>query len=453
MEAFSVVKDKDFYKTLAKLALPVALQQLISLCVVMLDNVMVASLGDLALSSVSQANQVTVFFTFIVRGVSGGAALMISQYWGKKDVERIKQIFAVIFQVTGFIAVAVNIFVFFCPELVLRFFTNDADIIVSAQGYIKIVSFSYLLFALADTFAAMLRCVEIVKITFAVSVFSLFTNLFLNYSLIGGNFGFPALGIEGAAIATVISRGLELAIVMVFFFCIQKRIPAKSIDLFRVDKLMYKDYAKYGLPILIGDIQWGMVGVFKSVIIGRLGVSMISAANIADTIMQLGLIFSNGLASAACVVIGKTVGVKNYELTRKYSTTIQIIFVGVGVVMSSMVFLLRDPFVSLYDVSSETSTLAAQLIAIGAITLLGTSYHVACFTGINRGAGDSKFVFKVDMICGWLVMLPLSFLTAFVFKAPLPVIFIATRIDQCFKWIVALIRLKGDRWITNIVRE
>lgn len=212
-----MVKDRSFYLTLAKLALPVALQQLISLCVVMLDNVMVASLGDLALSSVSQANQVTVFFTFIVRGVSGGAALMISQYWGKKDVERIKQIFAVIFQVTGLIALVVNLFVFFCPALVLRFFTNDADIIASAQGYIRIVSFSYSLFALADTFAAMLRCVEIVKITFVVSVFSLFTNLFLNYSLIGGNFGFPALGIEGAAIATVISRGLELVIVMFFF--------------------------------------------------------------------------------------------------------------------------------------------------------------------------------------------------------------------------------------------
>jgi len=448
-----VVKDKSFYATLAKISLPVALQQLISLCVVMLDNVMVASLGDLALSSVSQANQVTVFFTFIVRGVSGGAALMISQYWGKKDVERIKQIFAVIFQVTGAIAIAVNIFVFFCPELVLRFFTNDADIIVSAQGYIRIVSFSYLLFALADTFAAMLRCVEIVKITFAVSVLSLFTNLFLNYSLIGGNFGFPALGIEGAAIATVISRGLELAIVMLFFFCFQKRIPAKPIDLFKINNLMYKDYAKYGLPILIGDIQWGMVGVFKSVIIGRLGISMISAANIADTIMQLGLVFTTGLSSAACVVIGKTVGVKNYELTRQYSKTIQIIFVGVGVVMSSLVFISRNIFVSCYDVSVETSTLAAQLIAIGAITLLGTSYHVACFTGINRGAGDSKFVFKVDMICGWLVMLPLSFITAFVFKAPLPVIFIATRIDQCFKWIIALIRLKDDKWITNIVRD
>ena len=215
---------------------------------------------------------------------------------------------------------------------------------------------------------------------------------------------------------------------------------------------MYKDYAKYGLPILIGDVQWGMVGVFKSVIIGRLGVSMISAVNIADSVMQMGLIFSNGLASAACVIIGKTVGAKNYDLTRKYSKTIQIVFVGVGVVMSSLVFLSRNLFVSLYDVSADTKILAAQLIAIGAITLLGTSYHVACFTGINRGAGDSKFVFRVDMVCGWLVMLPISFVTAFIVKAPLPIIFIATRIDQCFKWVIALIRLKGNKWITNIVR-
>lgn len=448
-----MVKDKNFYLTMTKLAIPVALQQLISICVVMLDNVMVASLGDLALSSVSQANQVTVFFTFIVRGVSGGAALMISQYWGKKDMERIKQIFAVIFQITGIVALVVNLFVFCCPSAVLRFFTDDTEIIASAQGYIKIVSFSYFLFALADTFAAMLRCVEIVKITFVVSVISLFVNLFLNYSLIGGNFGFPALGIEGAAIATVIARGVELAVVMVYFFCIQKRVDAKPIDLFKVDKLMYKDYAKYGLPILVGDVQWGMVGVFKSVIIGRLGVSMISAVNIADSVMQMGLIFSNGLASAACVIIGKTVGAKNYDLTRKYSKTIQIVFVGVGVVMSSLVFLSRNLFVSLYDVSADTKILAAQLIAIGAITLLGTSYHVACFTGINRGAGDSKFVFRVDMVCGWLVMLPISFVTAFIIKAPLPIIFIATRIDQCFKWVVALIRLKGNKWITNIVRE
>ena len=126
----------------------------------------------------------------------------------------------------------------------MRFFTDDAEIIASAQGYIKIVSFSYFLFALADTFAAMLRCVEIVRITFVVSVISLFVNLFLNYSLIGGNFGFPALGIDGAAIATVIARGVELAVVMVNFFCIQKRVDAKPIDLFKVDKLMYKDYAK-----------------------------------------------------------------------------------------------------------------------------------------------------------------------------------------------------------------
>lgn len=448
-----MVRDKTFYATMAKLALPEAFRQLISICTVMLDNVMVSTLGDLALSSVSQANQITVFFTFIVRGISGGASLMISQYWGKRDEKRIKHIFAVIFQVTGFIAFVVNLSVFFFPKIVLSFFTDDSEIISSACGYMKIIGFSYFFFALSDTFSAMLRSVELVRISFAVSVFSLCSNCFLNYSLIGGNFGFPSMGIEGAAVATLISRGLELTIIAVYFLFIQKRIHIKIVDLFKIDTLMYCDYAKYGLPILIGDIQWGMVGVFKSFIIGRLGVSMISAANIADTVMQMGLVFSNGLASAACVVIGKTVGSENYTLTRKYSEAIQVIFVGIGVFMSSAVFFSRNAFVSLYSVSAETSALSSELIALGAITLLGTSYHVACFTGINRGAGDSGFVFKVDMICGWLVMLPLSFVTAFLFKASLPVIFMATRADQCFKWIIAFIRLKGNKWITNIVRK
>lgn len=447
-----MTKDKEFYKTLVKIALPVALQQLISLSVVMLDNVMVASLGDLALSAVSLANQVTVFFTLFVRGVSGGAALMISQYWGKRDYERIRQIFAIIFQVTAALSTAVTVFVFFCPALVMRMFTDNAEIIASAEDYIRIVSFSYFLFALSDTFTAMLRCVEIVKITFAVSVFSLFTNFFFNYSLIMGNFGFPRLGIEGAALATVITRALELLIVTAYFFFVQKRVPTKPKELFRADRLMYKDYLKYGFPILCGDIQWGLVGVFKAMIIGRLGIVMVAAASIADTVMQLCLIFSNGAASAACVIIGKTVGVGNYPKTREYSKTIQIIFAAVGIVMCGTLFFTRTLPVSLFNVTTETAALADRLLAIGALTLLGTSYHMACFTGINRGAGDSRFVFKVDMICGWFIVLPASLLSAFVLNAPLPIVFLCTKIDQCFKWIIAFFRLRGDKWIKNIVR-
>ncbi|MBP3387231.1 MAG: MATE family efflux transporter [Clostridia bacterium] len=455
-----LTKDKSFYKTLLIIALPVALQQLISLAVVMLDNVMVGSLGDVSLSAVSQANQVTVFFTFFVRGISGGAALLISQYWGKKDTERIKQIFSMTFLTTVILAGVVTVFVFFCPSLVVRFFSNNTELLSEATDYIRIACFSYVLFALSDTFISMLRCVEIVKITFVISIVSFFTNLGGNYVLIFGKLGLPAMGVEGAALATVIARAVELIIVMVFFFKVQKKITVKPKDLFFAERVMWRDFFKYGVPVLVGDVQWGLVGVVKAVVIGRLSLEMMAAVSITDVVMQLGLIFANGLAAGACVIIGKTVGAGDFKKTREYSTSIELIFGAVGIVMGLGIFFLRAFPVSLYtEISEATRALAMQLLGIGAFTLIGTSYHMACFTGINRGAGDSRFVFKVDMICGWLVVIPLTVLAAAGHLgnwAPffsLPLVFLCTRIDQCFKWIVAFIRLRGNKWIKNVTRD
>lgn len=455
-----LTKDKSFYKTLLIIALPVALQQLISLAVVMLDNVMVGSLGDVSLSAVSQANQVTVFFTFFVRGISGGAALLISQYWGKKDTGRIKQIFSMTFVTTLILAGIVTAFVFFCPSLVVKFFSNNNDILSEATDYIKIACFSYILFAISDTFIAMLRCVEIVKITFVISIVSFFTNLGGNYVLIFGKLGLPAMGVEGAALATVIARAIELVIVMVFFFKIQNKISVKPKDLLFAEKVMWKDFFKYGVPVVIGDVQWGLVGVVKAVIIGRLGLEMMAAVSITDVVMQLGLIFANGLAAGACVIIGKTVGTNDYVKTREYSRSIEIIFATVGVIMGLGIFFLRAFPVSLYsEISDATRALALKLLGIGAFTLIGTSYHMACFTGINRGAGDSRFVFKVDMVCGWLVVIPMTVLVAVGYLnawSPiftLPLVYLCTRLDQCFKWLLAFIRLRGDKWIKNVTRD
>ncbi len=442
------------------IALPVALQQLISLAVVMLDNVMVGSLGDISLSAVSQANQVTVFFTFFVRGISGGAALLISQYWGKKDTGRIKQIFSMTFITTVILAGTVTLLVFLFPEAVVKFFSNNDLILSEASSYIRIACFSYILFAISDTFIAMLRCVEIVKITFIVSVISFFTNLGGNYILIFGKLGLPAMGVRGAATATVIARGIELIIVMIFFFKGQKKLDVRPKDLFYAEKNMWKDFFRYGIPVIVGDIQWGLVGVVKAVIIGRLTVEMMAAVSITDVVMQLGLIFANGLAAGACVIIGKTVGVNDFAKTKEYSRSIEIIFAIVGVLMGALVFTLRFIPVSLYtNVSDQTRSLAMQLLAIGAVSLIGTSYHMACFTGINRGAGDSRFVFFVDMICGWLVVIPLSALSAAGYLNAwdplftLPLVYLCTRIDQCFKWIIAFIRLRGNKWIRNVTRD
>ena len=451
-----MVRDKNFYRTLIFIGLPVAFQSMISLGVIFLDNIMVGKIPvntEIAIASVAQANVITTLFTFFIKGLSGGSALMISQYWGKKDLDRIKTIFSIIFTIGASASVIVCTLVSFFPTGVMRIVTNSPDVITEGAKYLGIVCFSYIFYTLSETFIAMLRCVEIVRVTLYISISSLFVNLFFNYALIFGKFGFPELGIVGAAIATVITRVIEFSIVMIFTFKIQKRIVIKIRELFIHEKLMWIDYAKYGLPVIVGDMQWGLVGVLRAIIIGRLDTQMIAANNIAEIIMSLAGIFTVGLGSAACVIIGKTVGAKEYDKTKQYAKTLQILFASFGCVMCLILFFVRIPLVSLYNIDESTKNLAMTFIAIGAVTLLGTFYHATCFTGINRGAGDSRFVFKVDMICGWLIVLPLTYINALVLHSPLPVIFLCTRIDQCFKWLIAFIRLRGNKWIKNVTRD
>ncbi len=447
-----MVTNRAFYKTLLRIALPMAFQSLVSLAVSLLDNIMVGQLGETAISAVSISNQLAVFLAYFGMGLVGGLSVLMSQYWGKRDMERIKTIFAMALQIglcVSFLAMlAVRLF----PVAALSLISDNRPVIAEAVGYITIACFSYVFFIAATTMSGMLRCVEVVRVSLAVAVFSFFVNLVGNYVLIFGKFGFPAMGIRGAAVATVIARVVECAVVFVYMLFVQKVIVLRPRDFLRRDMQLIADWARHGLPILLGDMQWGFVGVLKSSIIGRLGTSMISANNVADVLMQLGMVFSSGLSGAACVVIGKTIGQGDLPRVRQYSNTIQVLFCLVGVCMAAVVFFGRGLVVSLYAIEETTRQLARTLIAIGAFTLIGTTYHAACFTGINRGAGDGRFVVTVDMICGWLVVLPLAALSAFVWHWPLPVTFLMIRIDQCFKWLIAFYRLRGNRWIHSVTR-
>lgn len=465
-----LVKDKNFYRTLIFIGLPVALQSLISLSVVFLDNVMVGNIPEnteVVFAGVMQANAITTLFAFFIKGLSGGASVMISQYWGKKDLNKIKTIFSIIFTIGLSLAAVVTALIFFFPKGAMSIMTSNPDVINAGAQYIQIVCFSYIFYILTETFVAMLRCVEIVRVSLYVSITAFFLDLIGNYLLIYGNesLHIPAMGVKGAAISTVITRAIEFLIVMTFTFKIQKRIALKIKDLFKHEKIMWLDYVKYGLPIMAGDTQWGLVGLFRAVIIGRTNEQMMSANGIAEVVMSLAGIFTVGLGSAACVMIGKTVGAKEYEKTRQYSKTLQILFASFGIMMCTVLFFVKTPLVSLYEIVTrgtsdgfpdETMSLAKSFISIGCVTLMGTFYHATCFTGINRGAGDGKFVFKVDMICGWIIVLPVLFLNALVINWPqeyhMQIIFLSTKIDQCFKWIIAFIRLRGNKWIRNVTR-
>ncbi len=448
-----MVRDRAFYRTIFTIALPSALQGLVSFLVVLADNMMVSTLGDTVYAGVAQSNGATAFFTATITGLIGGSSVLISQYWGKRDTARIRRIFAFVSWICLAVAAAFVLAISLFPAGVLGLLVSDPEVIRAAVPYLTLVCWSYLPYAVSMALVGMLRSVEIVKVTLYTTFLSLVANIGLNYVFIFGKLGMPAMGARGAALATVLARVLELCVVWVYAFRVQKRFPLHPRDLLRGDRLLLKDYLRYGLPVGIVDAQWAIVGFCKVAIIGRLGERMIAANSIGDSLMQLGMIFTSSLAGGACVVIGKTVGAGDYKRTRAYSNTIQIMFLMIGVVMAAVVFLVRAPFASLYGVSGEAQSLAVEMIGLAAVSLVGTTYHASCFVGINRGAGDSRFVMAVDMICGWLVVLPLAYVAAFVLKLPLPWIFVVLRIDQFFKWIIAFFRLRGDKWIRNVTRS
>ena len=447
-----MVRERAFYRTIFTLALPTALQGLVSFLVVLADNVMVTTLGDTTYAGVAQSNGVTALFIAMISGLVGGSTVLISQYWGRKDEARIRRIFSIVLTTCTAVAVLFIAVLQLWPRAVLSLLMSDPNIMDAAVPYITINAWSFLPLAMTMALIGMFRSVEIVKVTLYVTIVTLFSNISLNYILIFGKLGLPAMGARGAGLASVLSRSIEFGVVWYYAFHVQKKFTIKPRDLLRGDKVLLRDYLRHGLPVAIVDAQWAFVGFGKAAIIGGLGERMIAANSIAESLMGLGMIFTSSLAGGACVVIGKTVGAGEYDKTRAYSKTIQLMFLMFGVVMGAAVFFARIPYTSLYSVSAGVKDLASRMVAIAAISLVGTTYHASCFVGINRGAGDNRFVMTVDMICGWLIVLPIAYVTAYVLHVPLEYMFLMLRIDQLFKWIIAFFRLRGNKWIRNVTR-
>ena len=448
------VRDRNFYKTMVRLSLPAAFQTLLSMLVQMADNVMVSRFDPSALAPVSQANSVSTFMLAALNGLGSGAVVLVAQYWGKKNMAAIKRVFSVVCALGValpllFISV-IQLFPHWVVSLVLD--PSLSHLTPVAVSYLRIVCLSFLPFGLTSALVGGLKGVEVVKVTLYAAAISLLSNVCLNAVLIFGAGPIPSLGTEGAAIATVLARVIELVVVWVYCFRKQKAVDIRPRDLLRHEKWAWKDYLRFGSPVSLTDAQWALVGMMKMAIIGHLGATMMSAMNLTDTMMNLGTMFTFALAGGACVMVGKAVGEQDMEKVRIYSRTIQCMFAVIGVVMALSVIAVRRVFIGLYGQPQEVESLAGLMIFIGAITMMGTSYHASCFKGINRGAGDNRFVMMVDLICGWLVVLPVTYLAAFVFRWPLPVVFLCTRIDQCFKWIIAFFRLRGNKWIKKVTR-
>ncbi len=448
-----LVKDKKFYQRLFALALPLAGQSILVYAVGLADNIMVGSLSDLALSGVYVANQWMTLLQRFIQGFCTAALVLATQYWGKRDIDSIKVISAMTARFVGATGVLFFALAFFFPRRLLGLYTNEAAVIEEGMKYLRIVSFSYLFYVVTEVVLTSLKCVETVGIGLYISIATLVIDIVLNYVLIFGKLGFPKMGVAGAAVATLTCRIVESGIVLLYAAKKDTKLHLKLSDLTRRSKVLLKDYIHYGIPIFAGSAVWGINMTAQSAILGRLGQSAISAVSISNNMFNIVSVAVYGVASATGIIIGKTVGSGEYDLVKKYAKTLQVVFIGMGLATGVLMYFSRYLVPVLYPaINPETTDLVHQLILVLSVMVVGTAYQMSSLTGIVRAGGLTHFVFVNDTIFVFLVVLPSAFLAAFVFEAPVWVVFACLKCDQLLKCIVAVITVNRFKWIRNITR-
>ena len=448
-----LTRDKSFYRSLVRLAIPVALQNLITFAVTFADNLMVSTLGDSAISGVYMGTQIQTFLQMFSAGIEGAILILAAQYWGRQDRESIKRIISIGIHFSIGFGALLTVICVCMPGSIIGIFTHEASVIRDGALYLGIVCFSYLFFCMTQSLIAAMRSVEVANIGMIVSGISLIVNIGLNYILIFGKLGLPALGIQGAAIATLISRIVETTVMFLYVFKRDQKLKMDLSDLLKTDPVLRKDFIRYGLPLIGGQVVWSINLMSNSAIMGRFDQYVIAAVSIANTMNSLAYVTMNGSAAAVGIITGKTVGAGKTELMKEYARTTQVLFLGLGLVTGLLVFLLRLPFISLYrGIAPETAEYAAQFCLVLSVTSVGTCYQAAGLFGLVKSGGDISFVFKNDAIFVFLVVLP-SAVIVFLLGAPPWVVFACLKCDQILKCFVAVVKINRFNWMKNLTRD
>ena len=449
-----MIKEKTFYKSFMILALSLALQNLLTYGVNMMDTLMLGRYSQNAMGGVSLCNQIQFLLQMLVVGAGEGAVVMGSQYWGRKKLEPIPHIIGVALRFGGALAVLLFILVFGWPNQILSLLSNDPAVIAEGAKYFSIIRYTYVIFTITNILVASLRSIGVVRIGYMISGSTLVINVCLNYLLIYGNLGFPEMGVRGAACATLIARCVELIIVIWFLKYRENVLNLNLRKLLHIDTSYVHDYMKVSLPVLINQALWGVAQMVQTGILGHLGGDVTAANAISVQVYQVLSVVCYGAASAAGIVVGRTIGEDNEKKLHPLVTTLQVLFISIGLCSGLAISLLRGPILAAFGgtLTENAYRLSRQFMLVLAITTVGTSYQMACDNGIIRGGGDTAFSAKMNLVSMWCIIVPFSAMAAFWWKCPPVAVFFLLKWDQLYKAIPVGIRLHSWKWVKKVTR-
>lgn len=447
------MKEKSFYKNFFSLYAALVLQNVITISVNLVDNIMLGAYSETSLAAVAAVNQIQFIYQQILFATGEGLVILCSQYWGKKNIGPMKKIAAAAMRAALAIGLLLFVGVSLFPGQVLGFFTTDGPIISEGVKYLKIIRFTYLFFGVTQILLATLRSVEIVRIAFYLSVMTFFVNCSINYCLIFGHFGAPMMGTAGAAVGTLAARVLETAAVIVFILRKEKNLNLRPKDYGLFDKALEKDYFKVTAPMMFSQGMWGVNTALQTAILGHMTAAAIAANSVASTLFLLVKSMAVGAASAASVIIGKTIGSGDMGQVKRYARRLQFLFLAIGLMSGTALYFLRIPVLEIYRLRPETKAMANTFLIILSAVYPAMCYQMATNTGIIRGAGNSVYIIKLDLICNWFFSLPLSFFMAFAAGASPAAVVFCLNADQIIKCIPAYWITNHRKWVRTLTRS
>ncbi|MBR2639230.1 MAG: MATE family efflux transporter [Oscillospiraceae bacterium] len=446
-----LIKDKNFYKVLFSITLPIAAQNFITFTVSLADSLMLGKVGEIALSGANLANQLFFILMIVTFGVTSAAMVFASQYWGKDDIYSMKRVITIMLRLAAFISIVASALAICIPETVMSWYSDDLEVIEAGASYLRIIGWAYPFYSITNAMASVLRSAHVVKISIVIYLSSLIVNVSLNWVLIFGNLGAPELGIRGAAIATAVARVVEFIILLIYLAFFEKKIHYTFRDLFVPVKDYLGAFLKTGAPVVLNEAIWSIGTSVLSMIIGHISTEFVSANSIANIIWQCVWVVVSGMGNATSVVIGNSIGRgENKEIILNKAKTIVLISAIMGVISAFLLMIIRGPVINFYEVSAETKALAYDLIVSYAIIIVFQSMSVQYVVGIFRGGGDTKTAMFVDVFFLWTVAIPLGAIVGLVLGWAPPLVYIMLRSDEFLKNIMSFIRLRSGKWIRDI---
>lgn len=443
---------KEFLKSAALLVVPIAMQNLITTAINSLDVIMLGRVNEIVLAGASLGNQVYFNMSLFLFGITSGAAVLIAQYWGKKDLDSIKAIFGLGMKLGIAVSSLFALAAFFLPELLMRIFTDDPEIIRQGEIYLRIVCFSYPFTAVNMIYLNTMRSMEKVKIaTLAYSV-SFFVNLIANGVLIFGLLGFPALGAAGAAWGTVIARFSESLVILFYDRKINRTLKFSIKFLVSKNGLLTRDFWKYALPVIINELSWGTGISMITGILGRLGSSVVAANAVAQVARQLSMIIGFGVAAAAAIEIGKKIGEGNREGAKDLGRRYAVLSVITGFIGAAVILIALPVMLKFLVLTPDAAKYLKMMMLVMSYFVIGQSINSCFVVGIFRAGGDTRFGLFFDLTFMWGIAILGGWIAAFVFHAPVTVVYMILLSDEVLKMPVAYGRYKSYKWLKNVTR-